>query len=57
MCAGVLPHVIDNVGMSSDETNSDEALEQQNRALKVLDGLVGITQHIHTLARFFLTAP
>ena len=35
---------------------SDEALEQQNRILKVLDWLVGSTQHADTLARFFPTA-
>lgn len=36
---------------------ADEALEQQNRKLKVLGGLVGITQKPATLARFFLSAP
>ena len=35
----------------------DEALEHQNRAMKVVGGLVGITQHPHALARYFLTAP
>lgn len=35
----------------------DEALEHQNRAMKVLGGLVGITQQPSALARFFLTAP
>ena len=32
---------------------SDEALEHQNRALKVTGGLVGITQNPRALARFF----
>ena len=35
---------------------SDEALEHQNRALKVTGGLVGITQNPNALARYFLSA-
>lgn len=35
----------------------DEALEHKNRAMKVVGGLVGITQQPSALARFFLTAP
>jgi hypothetical protein len=36
---------------------ADEALEHQNRALKVTGGLVNITQKKSALARFFLIAP
>ena len=36
---------------------ADEALEHRNRAMKVVGGLVGITQHPHALARYFLTSP
>ena len=36
---------------------ADEALEQENRSLKVTGGLVGITQNPKALARYFLTAP
>lgn len=36
---------------------SDEALEHQNRAMKVAGGLVGISQHPNALTRFFLAAP
>lgn len=36
---------------------ADEALEHQNRKLKVLGGLVGITQHPKALVKFFLTTP
>jgi hypothetical protein len=36
---------------------ADEALEQQNRAMKVTGGLVGITQQPNALARYFLIAP
>ena len=35
----------------------DHALEQENRKMKVLGGLKGITQKPETLARFFLIAP
>ena len=35
---------------------SDEALEHQNRALKVTGGLVGITQNPSALPRFLLSA-
>ena len=36
---------------------ADEALEHENRSVKVAGGLVGITQHPKALAKFFLTAP
>jgi len=36
---------------------ADEALEQQNSAMKVTGRLVGITQNLNVLARYFLTAP
>jgi len=36
---------------------ADEALEQQNRAMKVTGQLVGTTQNPNALARYFLTAP
>ena len=36
---------------------ADEALEHENRALKVNGGLVGIIRHPRALARYFLTAP
>lgn len=35
---------------------ADEALEQENRTLKVSGGIVGITQHPKALARYFLTS-
>ena len=35
----------------------DHALEQENRKMKVLGGLTGITRQPATLARFFLVAP
>ena len=36
---------------------ADEALEQENRKMKVTGGLVGITQSAQTLTKFFLVAP
>ena len=36
---------------------ADEALEQKNRKMKVMGGLVGITLRPKTLTKFFLTAP
>jgi len=36
---------------------ADEALEQQNRAMKVTGRLVGIMQNPNALARYFPTAP
>ena len=36
---------------------ADEALEHENRAMKVLGGLVNITQKKPALTRFFLTSP
>ena len=36
---------------------ADEALEHENRAMKVLGGLVNITQKKQALTRFFLTSP
>ena len=36
---------------------ADEALEHQNRAMRVTGGIAGITQQPSALARYFLTAP
>ena len=36
---------------------ADEALEHENRAMKVLGGLVNITQKKQALMQFFLTSP
>ena len=35
----------------------DQALEQENRKMKVLEGLGGLTRRPAALARFFLVAP
>ena len=36
---------------------ADEALEQENRRMKVQGGIVGITQNTQALNKFFLTSP
>ena len=43
--------------MSFYALGADEALEHENRAMKVLGGLVNITQKKPALTRFFLTSP
>ena len=37
--------------------NPDHAIEHENRAFKVIGGIVGITQHEKALDKLFLIAP
>ena len=36
---------------------SDQGIEQENRTLKMIGGIIGITQNEKALDKFFLVAP